>query len=102
MMLEGTQTQDDHGLDAWREQVERAFNLRGEYRSLSQRVDEPYGDYLESLSFYYGENVRAAEKLPPKGSKWLLIAGCSEVDLGSLAQSNAALKVSPIFPQGSW
>src|SRR5215216_5356732 len=31
-----------------------------------------------------------------------LIAGCSEVDPGSLAQSNAALKVSPIFPQGSW
>src|SRR5215217_8617772 len=29
-----------------------------------------------------------------------LIAGCSEVDPGSLAQSNAALKVSPIFPQG--
>ena len=33
------------------------------------------GDYLESLSFYYGENVRAAEKLPPKGSKWLLLRG---------------------------
>jgi len=31
-----------------------------------------------------------------------LIAGCSEVDpVGSLAQSNAALTVSPIFLQGS-
>jgi hypothetical protein len=66
-MLEGTQTQDDHGLDAWREQVKRAFNLRGEYRSLSQRVDEPYGDYLESLFFYYGENVRVAEKATAEG-----------------------------------
>ena len=71
-MLDGTQTQDVHALDAWREQVERAWNLRGEYRSLSHRVDEPYGDYLESLVFYCGENVRVAEKLPPKGSKWLL------------------------------
>lgn len=25
-MLDGTQTQDDHALDAWREQVERAWN----------------------------------------------------------------------------
>ena len=71
-MLEDTQTQDDDGLDAWREQVERAWNLRGEYRSLSNRVDEPYVDYLECLFFYYGENARVAEKLPPKGSKWLL------------------------------
>ena len=66
-MLEGTQTQDVHALDAWREQVERAWNLRGEYRSLSHRVDEPYGDYLESLFFYYGENVRAAEKASAEG-----------------------------------
>ena len=66
-MLEGTQPQDDHGLDAWREQVERVWNLRGEYRSLSQRVDEPYVDYLESLFFYYGENVRAAEKASAEG-----------------------------------
>jgi hypothetical protein len=66
-MLEGTQPQEDHGLDAWREQVERAWNLLGEYRSLSQRVDEPYGDYLEYLFFYYGENVRAAEKASAEG-----------------------------------
>ena len=66
-MLEGTQTQDVHALDAWREQVEQAWNLRGEYRSLSQRVDEPYGDYLESLFFYYGENVRVAEKATAEG-----------------------------------
>jgi hypothetical protein len=66
-MLEGTQTQDVHALDAWREQVERAWNLRGEYRSLSQRVDEPYGDYLEALFFYYGENVRVAEKATAEG-----------------------------------
>ena len=66
-MLEGTQTQDVHALDAWREQVERAWNLRGEYRSLSNRVDEPYGDYLESLFFYYGENVRVAEKATAEG-----------------------------------
>jgi hypothetical protein len=37
-MLDGTQTQDDHALDAWREQVERAWNLRGEGRSLSGRA----------------------------------------------------------------
>ena len=66
-MLEGTQTQDDHALDAWREQVERAWNLRGEYRSLSQSVAEPYVDYLESLFFYYGENVRIAEKATAEG-----------------------------------
>ena len=66
-MLEDTQTQDVHALDAWREQVERAWNLRGEYRSLSNRVDEPYVDYLESLFFYYGENVRAAEKGTAEG-----------------------------------
>ena len=66
-MLESTQTQDDHARDAWREQVERAWNLRGEYRSLSNRVDEPYVDYLECLFFYYGENVRAAEKASAEG-----------------------------------
>ena len=66
-MLEGTQTQDDHDLYAWREHVERAWNLRGEYRNLSQRVDEPYVDYLESLFFYYGENVRVAEKATAEG-----------------------------------
>ena len=66
-MLDGTQTQDDHALDAWREQVERAWNLRGEYRSLSQRAAEPYVDYLESVFFYYGENVRAAEKATAEG-----------------------------------
>jgi hypothetical protein len=71
-MLDGIQTQDDHGLDAWREQVERAWNLREEYRGLSQRAAEPYGDYLESMFFYNGENVRAAEKLKPKGSNRLL------------------------------
>jgi len=37
-MLDGTQTQDDHALDAWREQVEQAWNLRGEGRSLSGRA----------------------------------------------------------------
>ena len=70
-MLDGTQTQDDHGLDAWREQVEQAWNLRGEYRSLSQSVAEPYVepyvDYLESMFFYYGGNVRAAEKATAEG-----------------------------------
>ena len=66
-MLDGTQPQDDHALDAWREQVERAWNLRREYRSLSHRVDEPYVDYLECLFFYYGENVRAAEKASADG-----------------------------------
>jgi hypothetical protein len=66
-MLDDTQTQDYHGLDAWREQVERAWNLGGEYRSLSQRVAEPYVDYLESMFFYYGENVRAAEKATAEG-----------------------------------
>jgi hypothetical protein len=66
-MLDGTQTQDAHGLDAWREQVERAWNLRGEYRSLSQSVAEPYVDYLKSVFFYCGENVRAAEKATAEG-----------------------------------
>jgi hypothetical protein len=66
-VLEGTQTQDDHGLDALREQVEQAWNLRGEYRSLSQRAAEPFVDYLESMFFYYGENVRAVEKASAEG-----------------------------------
>ena len=66
-MLESIQTQDVHALDAWREQVERAWNLRGEYRSLSQSVAEPYVDYLESVFFYCGENVRAAVKATAEG-----------------------------------
>jgi hypothetical protein len=66
-MLDGTQTQEDHDLDAWREQVERAWNLRGEYRGLSQRAAEPFVDYLESMFFYYGENVRDAEKATAEG-----------------------------------
>ena len=48
---------------------------RGVSKPLSEMA-EPYVDYLESVFFYYGENVRAAEKLTPKGSNRLLRGSC--------------------------
>ena len=53
-------------LDAWREQVEQA--RRGQEagwslaQGLTQQSAEAYEDFLESIFYYYGENVRAAEK----------------------------------------
>ncbi len=66
-MLPASQTQDEHTLDAWREQVDRARNPRGEDRSLSGGPAGPYADFLESMFFYYGENVREAERATAEG-----------------------------------
>jgi hypothetical protein len=56
----------DDLLDVWREQVDQArrgrelsWNLA---QGLSQESAAAYDDFLEALFFYYGENIRAAEK----------------------------------------
>jgi hypothetical protein len=56
----------NHLLYAWREQVDQArrgqelgWNLA---QGLAQESAAAYGDFLESLFFYYGENARAAEE----------------------------------------
>ena len=61
-------TLEEHNdlLDVWREQVNQA--RRGQQSSwslaqgLAQQSAEAYEDFLDSISFYYGENARAAEK----------------------------------------
>ena len=53
-------------LDAWREQVEQARRGQEAGWSLAQGLArdsaDAYDDFLDSISFYYGENARAAEK----------------------------------------
>ncbi len=53
-------------LDAWREQVEQARRGQESCWSLAQGLArdsaDTYEDFLDSISFYYGENARAAEK----------------------------------------
>jgi hypothetical protein len=53
-------------LDAWREQVEQARRGQEASWSLAQGLardsTDAYEDFLDSISFYYGENARAAEK----------------------------------------
>ncbi len=53
-------------LDAWREQVEQARRGQEGGWSLAQEFArdsaDAYEDFLNSISFYYGENARAAEK----------------------------------------
>jgi hypothetical protein len=68
-MLPGSKTRDEqHGQEeAWREQVEQAWNQQGEDRTISGIGAEPYVDFLESMFFYYGENVRAAERASVRG-----------------------------------
>lgn len=48
-------------LAAWREQVERARRGRGNGRDLARGAAGAYEDLLDSLFFYYGESMRAAE-----------------------------------------
>jgi hypothetical protein len=56
----------DDLLDVWREQVDqvrRGRKLRWNLaQGLSQESAATYDDFLEALFFYYGENIRAAEK----------------------------------------
>ena len=53
-------------LDVWREQVDQA--RRGQEASwslaqgLAQESAEAYQDFLESVFFYYGENLGSAEE----------------------------------------
>ncbi len=51
-MLDDTQKQDYHGLDAWREQIEEALNLGGKGQSLYGRSHEAYADFLEYMFFH--------------------------------------------------
>ena len=67
-MLPSSKTRDEeHGLGAWREQVERVWTQQGEDRAHSEIAAGPYMDFLESMFFYYGENARAAEKASARG-----------------------------------
>ena len=67
-MLPSSKTREEHGLeDAWREQVERAWELQEGDRTLSGKAAAPYTDFLESMFFYYGENARAAERASALG-----------------------------------
>ena len=61
-------TQKEHNglLEAWREHVKQAQRGPGAGRNpawgLVQESADAYKDFLDSISFYYGENTRAAEK----------------------------------------
>jgi hypothetical protein len=67
-MLPSSKRHDEqHGLDAWREQVEEARNRRGENRSLYGVPDKTYSDFLEYMFFHYGENASEAEKATAEG-----------------------------------
>ena len=58
-------------LDVWREQVDQA--RRGQEvgwslaQDLARESADAYGDFLESVFFYYGENTRAVEKGTKEG-----------------------------------
>jgi hypothetical protein len=65
--LRDGKTHEEHGLDAWREQVERAWLVREEVRTLSWEVAGSYSNFLDSMFFYYGENARAAERATGEG-----------------------------------
>jgi hypothetical protein len=66
-------TSEEHNdlLDVWREQVNQA--RRGQEASwsvahvLAQESAEAYEDFLESVFFYFGENVGAAEEGTKEG-----------------------------------
>ena len=57
---------NDLFLDDWLEQAEQARRGQEAYWSLAQGLArdsaEAYEDFLGSIFFYYGENVRATEK----------------------------------------
>ncbi len=66
-MLPSSDRHDEHDLDAWREQVEEDLNLGGKDRNLYGRSDGAYADFLEYMSFHYGENAREAERATAEG-----------------------------------
>ena len=66
-MLPSSERHDEHDLDAWREQVEEALTPRGKDRSLYGRPDGTYADFLEYMSFHYGENATEAERATAEG-----------------------------------
>ena len=67
-MLPSSERHDEqHGLDAWREQVEEACNPQGENRSLYGGPDRAYSDFLEYMFFHYGENAGEAERATAEG-----------------------------------
>jgi hypothetical protein len=61
-MLRDRETREEHSLDAWREQVERAWSAREEARILSWGAADTYANFLDSMFVYYGENARAVER----------------------------------------
>jgi hypothetical protein len=65
--LRDGKTHEEHALDAWREQVERAWLVREEVRTLSWEAAGSYSNFLDSMFFYYGENARAAERATGEG-----------------------------------
>jgi hypothetical protein len=66
-----THKQPNDLFDAWLEQVEHA--RRGQEagwdlaRDLARESADAYEEFLESIFFYYGENVKAAEKGTKEG-----------------------------------
>ena len=67
-MLPSSERHDEqHGLDAWREQVEMARNPREENSWLSVEPNRPYAAFVEYMFFHYGENAEEAEKATAEG-----------------------------------
>jgi hypothetical protein len=66
-ILRDGKIREEHGLDAWREQVERAWLTRDEVRILSWEAAGTYSNFLDSMFFYYGENARAVERATREG-----------------------------------
>ena len=66
-----THKQHDELFDAWLEQVEQARRGQeagwGLARDLARESADAYEEFLESIFFYYGENVKAAEKGTKEG-----------------------------------
>jgi hypothetical protein len=64
-------TQDWHNelLDTWRDQVEQALREQRIGRDLGWDSVDAYEDFLNSLFFYYGESMRAAQKSTNEGGK---------------------------------
>ncbi len=55
-------SQEERGLDSWREQVDQARRSQVDARILAEESANAYREFLDSLCFYYRETVRAAEE----------------------------------------
>ena len=64
----GTKEEEESpNMDAWQEQVERAWSAREKVGSPSRGAAEAYVNFLDSMFFYYGENARAVERATSQG-----------------------------------